>query len=487
MGKTTKGRGSYVAKLAEFALRTKLEDIPAEVLDLGRQRLADSVAVTFAGATEPAGRIAADLARSLRGDGPCVVVGAGFRTAADLAAFANAVSLHVLDWDDVSPTMFHPSAPVFPAVLALGEAQGASGSALFASYIVGVEVGLRMARALNPELFLRGFHPTGSVGSLAAVAAAAKLLDLQTEQTEMAFGLAMAQAAGMMANRGTMGKALHAGNVARAGVFAGMLAKQGFTGCREILSDRYGVFDAFLYGADGTGKAEEFALKTEADGGYSGEWKYDAAAITAEIGDRWELLRDWGIKPYPVGGSRQTLLEAAITLARQYDVDPGQIESVELLVNPFIISIDHTRPFSALDSRFSHPYCAAVALIDRKAGIEQFGPERFKDPKLHALLSRVKVAADPKLGNPAVEGFPTTVVVHLRNGKTHSVYVQKHKGQVGRPATWEDIREKYDTCSPLVLNASQAQELWDLIQELERQPTIERLSSILGGARVRDN
>jgi len=477
------GRGNYVAELAEFSLKTKFEDIPKQIVDLCLQRLTDTVAVTFAGISEPASRIAADFARSMRGDGTSVVVGGGFSTASDLAAFANAISAHIHDWDDTSTTNIHPSVTVFPAVLAIGEAQGASGPDCLAAYIVGVEISMRMARGLYPGLYLRGFHPTGTVGSFAAAAAAAKLLDLQPKQAEMAFSLAIAQSAGMMCSKGTMQKAFQAGNAARAGVFASLLAKESFTGVSEILSAEQGVFDAFLHGADGTGKAVDFANTNDIKAVGASVETFDAAAIIAELGVRWELLRDWAIKPYPVGAVRQTLLEAAILLAKQYEVDPDEIESVELFVSQFCINVDHPRPSSYLDSRFSHTYAAAVALIDRKAGIEQFGPNRFKDAKVHALLSRVKLIADPKLKNPALEGFPTTIVVHMRNGATHSVYVEKHKGQVGRPTTWEDTREKYDSCAPLALNLTQSEELWHLIRDLENQPTITRLSAILGAAR----
>lgn len=457
MRKNTEG---HVARLAEFARGARLSDVPADVIDLCQQRLVDGMAVLFAGVTQPPAKLAADTVRESGGHPRSTVIGAGFRTSPELAAQVNAIATHTLDWDDFSLTLMHPTAFVLPTVLALGEAVQSKGREVLEAFVIGVEVALRLARALNPPVYLRGFHPTGTIGTFGSVAAASRLLGLEQAQTEMAFGLGMAQAGGMFVNRGTMGKPFHAGNTARAGIVAAQFARRGYTASREVLADKFGVFDTILHGAEGT---------------------YQPEALSAGLNEHWEVRRDWALKPYPVGGARITLIEAAISLARTHDLDTREIDSVDLLVSPVIAHIDHARPTSWLDSRFSHPYCAAVALTDRRAGIQQFSAERFEDPALQALMGRIRVTADPKLTmDPTTgEGFPSTVVVRLRDGRTHRVEVLKAKGQDGRPTTWDDIREKYDSTATLVLPAEEAEQVWGLLRALERQDSLEPLMTRL--------
>jgi len=132
---------------------------------------------------------------------------------------------HALDFDDVAEHLRgHPSVPVTPAVLTLGEAEGASGVEVITAFVVGVEVEAKIGKAMTSAPPRRGWHLTATIGALGATAAAANLLGLTPTQVRMALGIAASKAAGLRQNFGTMTKPLYAGEAARSGVEVAQLA-----------------------------------------------------------------------------------------------------------------------------------------------------------------------------------------------------------------------------------------------------------------------
>jgi 2-methylcitrate dehydratase PrpD len=457
----------FTAGLAGFAVDRELV-LPTAVREASRVRFADGVTVGLAGTAQPIGRVIVDFVRGYAAAAESTVMGAAYRTTPDLAALANGCMIHAVDWDDFTNNSMHPTSIVLPAVLAVGEASAATGAEVFESFIVGAEIAARIGRAVNPALFLRGPHPSGSIGTIAAAAAVARLLNLTAEQTAFAFALAVGGAGGLLANKGTMAKPWQVGNAARAAIVAARLAKAGVTANPEILTARFGVVDALLQGAT---------------------MHYDLEALTDGLGSRWELQRNWIIKPYPVGGARLTLIEACIALARKWDIDANEIESVQVMASPFVLHIDHSVPASALDSRFSHRYCAAISLVDREAGVRQFEEARFADPLVQAVFGKIELLADPTLTMEpaAAEGgsFPTTLSVRMHNGVVYEEQVLRAPGEAGRIATFDDIQSKFAACAPVAgLDDALSDKLWAIVTDIAAQTSLDEMMGILGAKRA---
>src|SRR2546423_245004 len=101
---------------------------PDDVVPVARQCVLDWLGVTFAGASEP---LAGMLADELAGDGDATLVGRSTRASAPMAALVNGATSHALDFDDTHLAIVgHPTVPVAPAVLALGERLDAPGAAV---------------------------------------------------------------------------------------------------------------------------------------------------------------------------------------------------------------------------------------------------------------------------------------------------------------------------------------------------------------------
>ena len=173
----------------------------------------DTLGVMLAGAAEPAARIVQATA-SGDGAGDCRVIGTAFRTSAELAAFANGVAAHALDYDDMCfVSLAHPSCALVPAILAAGELAQSHAETLLDAYVVGFEIECRLGIVMNPRHYhQRGWHCTSSIGTVGAAAAVARVLGLDTHATRHALGIAASAACGLKENMGSMVKPLHAGH-----------------------------------------------------------------------------------------------------------------------------------------------------------------------------------------------------------------------------------------------------------------------------------
>ncbi|OGQ94205.1 MAG: MmgE/PrpD family protein, partial [Deltaproteobacteria bacterium RIFOXYA2_FULL_55_11] len=358
-----------------FVSRTRYRDIQPEVIRLAQGFILDGLGVTLAGSTEKGSRILQGHVRQIGGRGEAMVVGAGFLAPSAKAALANGASGHAMDYDDtqlstskesVYGLLTHPTVPVLSAVLAVGEKEKISGQDFLLAYILGVEVECRIADAINPRHYQSGFHSTATIGGLGAAMAVGKLLGLKEEPLARTLGIAASMASGLRENFGTMTKPLHAGRAAENGVTAAQLAEKGFTSAVNILEAKRGFFNAMAGG-------------------------YDETKIVGCLGHPY-FMQEPGIsiKPYPSGSLSHPAQDLILDLVKMHDLHGGDIESIEVGTNSNVPNaLIYPMPKTALEGKFSIPFCMAVGVLERKAGIAQFTDRKVRDPKVVELMKRV--------------------------------------------------------------------------------------------------
>src|SRR5438046_7330324 len=246
--------------VSEFIVNTKYQDIPEEVLALGRKSILDGFGLALAGSVSPMGPLIRQYVEKFAAPGSkASVIGTGMKVPTRFAALANGTFIHADDYDDpqlsVAPDrvyglLTHPTVPVLPSVFALAETNRYTGEDLTLAYHVGVEVECKIAEAISPRHYGAGFHSTGTLGSFGGAAACAKLLKLDTKRIANALGIAGAQAAGLRSNFGSMTKPFTAGHAAENGVVAADLASIGWTASEELLEAKEGWFSAAGGGFD---------------------------------------------------------------------------------------------------------------------------------------------------------------------------------------------------------------------------------------------
>jgi len=227
--------------LAEQAVDIRYGDLPSDIRRLVRQCFVDWFAVTLAGCADPVHRILADEAMEQGGNGPAGIVGKPGRYPVQQAALVNGATSHALDFDDVNLAISgHPTAVIFPALLALAQQRGSAGKDVMAAFVAGYETACRVGVLVAPGHLARGYHATGTVAAFGSAAACAHLLGLDARKTAAAMGVAGTQAAGLKAMFGSMVKPLHAGLAARNGLAAAMLVERGLEAPTDVLEHEMG-------------------------------------------------------------------------------------------------------------------------------------------------------------------------------------------------------------------------------------------------------
>ena len=448
--------------LASFACELKYEKLPAEAIGWAKDAILDCSGVALAGSKEEAGTIITNYTREIVGRPEAGVFASGFKTSAGDAALANGTMAHALDYDDYALPNWtgHPTAPILPAIFALGQRQRISGKDLLLAYVVGFEVGARIGACLGRGHYERsGFHPTATYGTMGATAACCNILKLNVVQTQSAFGIASSEASGVRQNFGTMTKPLHAGLSARNGVMAALLAGKGFTADGNTLEGPYGFCKVFSAGGD-----------------------YDPVKILKGLGESY-LLVEHGIsvKPYPCGAEGHRCLDAILFLIEEHDIKADQVESVECRTSDMVpVVMMRHRPKTAEEAKFSTEYCMAVALLDRKAGLQQFTSERVMEPKVQKLLARVNYLHPPEIsGYLNMELYPEQVTVKLRGGAVYSREVLTNKGKPGNRLSKEELIAKYSACAAEAISQDRIDRSLEMLGRLDKLKDISELMDVL--------
>ena len=358
--------------IAASARAISFESLPADVVILARQCVLDWFGVTLAGANEPLARILRDEALENGGNPQATVIGGSMRTSVQQAALINGAASHALDFDDVQMTMSgHPSVPVIPALLALAEHRGASGTDFIAAFVAGFEVECRVGALVMPGHYSTGFHATGTLGTFGAAAACAHLMGLSEEQWLHALGIAGAQAAGLKSMFGTMCKPLHAGKASANGLLAAALAGRGFTSNPAVLEVAQGFAATQTTTPNPeralSGLGQEFAIRGVL-------FKYHAACY----------------------GTHETI-EGVLRLKSEHGLHPGDIRQIQLTVPRGNLAMCNIQePATALEGKFSLRFTAALAMAGDDTSEQAFTDSAVRLPELVELRDRVTVAGREK-------------------------------------------------------------------------------------------
>ncbi|MHB9097938.1 MAG: MmgE/PrpD family protein [Syntrophales bacterium] len=446
--------------LAKFACALEFEQIPEEALVWAKDALLDCTGVALAGSREEAGRIIANHVKKAAGRPEAGVFAAGFRTAASDAALANGTMAHALDFDDydISTWTGHPTAPLLPAIFALGQRQKASGRDVLSAYIVGFEVGGRIGAGLGHGYYEQGWHATSVLGTMGATAACCRILKLNVVQTRMALGIAGSEACGVRQNFGTMTKPLHAGLAARNGLLAALLAGEGFTADESVIEGPLGFNKVFIRG------------------------EHDPAKTTDGLGKTYLIIENGvSMKPYPCCAEGHRCLDAILFLVGKHDINADEVESVECHTSEMVsqVMIRH-RPKTMEEAKFSLEYCMAVALLDRDAGLEQFTSKRVAEPRVQELLRRVRYIHPPQpTGYLYMVENPDRVTVKLHDGTAYSHEVLESKGKPENRMSKTDLIAKYRACAAQVMTQERIDRSVALLDRLEKLSDIGELMDVL--------
>jgi 2-methylcitrate dehydratase PrpD len=453
---------------ADFIVHASMDRMPAEAIRLAKHFIIDGIGVILGGSTTTGSRILRDFVKISAEVHEATAVGReAFGCRASSAALLNGAAGHALDFDDTQLSsaaerifglLTHPTVPPLAASLALGERLGVSGNRLIEAYLVGFEVECKLAEAIHPDHYKKGFHSSGTLGTFGAVASAAKLLDLSADQCAHALAISASMAAGIRVNFGTMTKPLHVGRAAQNGVLAAELAARGFTGGRDGLDGPWGFLRVFGFGSDADSQ------------------------FISYFGDPYSIIKPGAsIKPYPCGVLGHPSMDAMLKLVVGHDVKPSDISAIRLragsnILNPLRYPIANNE----LEAKFCPAFMLASIAIRRKAGIHEFEDGFVTSAPVQEMMRKVKTILDPEIEERGFDRIRSIVEVDLADGRSFAQAAdERYRGGPERPFTREELHGKFRECAEVVLTTGAVEESLSLLETLEDQSDIRQLIEVL--------
>jgi 2-methylcitrate dehydratase PrpD len=459
------GPDPVTREVCEFVETFTLASTSPRAREQAAIHVADTVGVALAAATHLATRAALAVADPA-GNGP-VVWGQPKPAHLRDAAWVNGIAAHALDFDDTSMlTSAHLSTSVVPAVLTLGDHLDLSGAAVLEAYIVGHEVGEKIGHTLPAmESYARGWHGTAVHGVFGSAAGCARLLGLRGDRLAAMFGIAGSMASGLRRNTGTMTTALHAGNAARSGLVAALLAREGFTGSQNILDGPLSFWDVYRWQGE-PGPSARLVPPGKPLG-------FEDPGV--------------GIKPYPCGSPVFSVAEGMLAWKREPGFDAADVEWARAYLHPSAHEIcTFDPPRDVMQAKYSVPYLIGAIAVFGALGIDEFGEEALAHPGIARIM--------PLVTGGVLEGAqwtsdvryevepPTRLSLKLRGRPALEKVVDKVRGYPqGGLFTAEEAGEKFMGCARRALGEARAREALEALLGIEKARSVRAVTALLRG------
>lgn len=463
---TTLNKTVLADRLANYAHALTYEQIPQVAIQEAKRRIIDALGCAMGAIScnaEPA-LIARDVAKLSESSKGATVLTTKHKSSPELAAFASGVMIRYLDFNDtyLSKEPAHPSDNI-AAILAVAEAEKRNGKDILTAIVLAYEIQCRLCDAAS--IRSRGWdHVT--YGSFSAGLAAGKLLGLDKRQLVHVQALAATPNNAMRQTR--VGELSHwkgcaFANASRNAVFAAMLAKHGMTGPSEIFE------------------------------GEMGFWKqvsgpFELAQMGGENGSKDFMINHTYVKHFPAEYHSQSAIEAALELREQLGADQiDQIESITIesfdaAVDIIAGFIEHWAPESRETADHSMPYCVSAALMDGDITLDTFTYERIHDPKLRALIQKVKVNRNAEMTAGYPDGIPNLVVIKTKDGRTLEKKISYPLGHNKNPMNDADIEKKFKSLASRVMPDADVQKILDALWAIDTCQDISQIMNLFADA-----
>lgn len=444
-------------QMVSYIVAANKRKFPAKVIEAVKQALVDYVGVAVGAIHEPVSVVVRRTAETWNAAGNARIFGGGTTTPA-LAALVNSTMAHATDYDDTHPMGGgHPSGPCWSTALALAGHHGLSEAEAIAGFVTGYEIMAKLGgggeAGVGRTLQHRGFHPTSMFGRTGAAAVACSMLRLDERRTAHALGVAATTAGGLLGSFGTHGKPFHSGKAAMDGVLSAQMAAEGFEAATHLYELDDGLLDAFIQ--DG----EVVVPQLEFDSG-------------------WELLGN-GFKPYSCCRATHPAIQAAQSLATR--VAGKKITKVHIKVPSIaIVAAGKLNPRSALEGRFSVPFCAALGLRGYRAVASDFNDASIRDTAVMDIVPVVELesVADQPPHSAHMD-------VYLEGGEHLHADTDIVVGHPDNPMGWDDLHSKFQGLVEPILSAVKTEDLYACLREFDRPGSVQKAMGMLDGKNFR--
>lgn len=449
--------------LAENIVDIKFDDIPADVIEVTKRSILDTLGVMIAASTlEPKINKIIELVKDGGGKPESSIIVFSGKTVAWMAAFANGTMCHPLDYDDTADAaIVHPTGQTLPAALATAErVGGVTGADFITAVTLGIDLVTRLGLALNKGLFGYGWLRPAVLGYFSSAAAAGKLLGLSRDRMIDAFGLTLNQASGSLESVSKAGsdfRAIRDGFSAKGGVFSALLAQKGITGDKESIEGKCGLFNLYFQG------------------------DYDPKKLTAGLGTNFEGI-NVSFKPWPSCRNSHPFITAVLDIIGKHDILPENIQEVILHGGEFSRNLcepseEKRRPKKSIDAKVSLPFVIGAAIAKRKVVLADFTPEGLNDPLSLRMAEKITWKYENTFNISGIE--PALVEIKVRSGEHYSKKVDFAYGHPKNPITRDDLLSKFRDCVRYSFNSMSEDKVEHLIKIIDELEEIRDMNQVI--------
>lgn len=412
---------SSTRTLCEFLASIRYEQIPAPVIARTEELFLDWLASALAGKDARPTRIMETFAGAMGPDGgDSEILVSRKKTSPFFAALINGAASHFVEQDDLhNSSVLHPGTVVFPAVLAAAQSTRASGKEFLAAVVAGYECGVRVGEFLGRSHY-KVFHTTGTAGKLAAAAGVAHLLKLDADHMQHCLGSAGTMAAGLweFLRDAADSKQLHTAKAAADGLMAAYIARDGFTGARQIFEGKQGM---------------AAGMSSDAD----------VRALTDGLGTRWATA-ETSFKFHASCRHTHPSADALLALMREHRLKADDIETVTAHVHQGAIDVlgPVTDPQTIHQSKFSMGFVLALIANLERASLADFTEGALRDTKIREFHDKVGMALDPVVDQAYPKRWLGHVSVKTRDGRTFDQRIESPKGDPDNMLSRAELEDK---------------------------------------------
>lgn len=412
-------------KLIEFISDSEFNDLPEKSVNIVKYIVLGITGTVVAGSSSDESLALIDYIREWGGKQESTILVYGNQVPGHAAALANGTMAQALDYDDAVVPGVHIGCVAVPAALAAAEiAGGCNGRDFLTALVAGIEIANRI-NMVNLHSFYGGFHGTGICGTLAATAAAGRILGINSTQMWNALGLALNKMGGSGQNNieGAQAVSLVAGFAAESGILCAQLAQKGITGPQEFIEGSCGWLK--MFGTD----------------------KLDPEKVTGELGTRFELNRTL-FKKHPSCGLTQTSTEGILDLVREKGITVEDVDKINIRVGPFahtVVGHFHIGDSPRVNAQFSVPYCVASALLRKNSSLRFFEESFIREPVIEEVIKKISVIPDPEIEKR--EQRAMEMDVYTRQGKVYHKRIDIPRGSPGNEMTREEHLARFRECT----------------------------------------
>src|SRR5208337_570571 len=451
---------TITATMSRWAAELEYKHLSQDAVYQAKRFLLDSVGCALGGYQQHDVIIALEVLKEIAGRGPATVIGTGQRMDAVSASLANALMIRCMDYNDIywKQDPSHPS-DIFPAAIACCERTGSDGKELIVGLVLGHEFEMRLCEAAFPGIRERGWHHATLTAFVSPIVAG-RALHLPWEQIQHAIGISAIRhctLGAVTAGKLTMMKNTVDPMATQSGVFAALLAENGYSGPEHVIDGKEGLTHVF-----------------------GPEWKLNL--LTDGLGESWRITQ-CGMKAFPTEALTHTPISAVLDLVKANDLHPDRVAKIQIrsLARAADILSDPSKydPHTKETADHSLPYVIAAALVDRQVTPAQFEMTKIMDPTIRAQLKKVEVVADPEIEKvfPALQ----RVIVNITTtgGRTLTKQLDYPKGDPRNPLSDAEIEEKFRALAEGVLSEKAQKKLIRAIWKLEKIESVSKLMALM--------